>query len=378
MPELTPWVPVVPKMPDLPAEIPWPPDFDFGDGLSPWYNGNDGRPYCYNDFASRLMLLILAVARLREAAGLRPMYPPFDLRFMVATPTIVGIAALWLTTMWNTAVIGGGTPDPTWTALYSWTLTKSASAKAIAKEGEASAVSLAPYVYRTQRSAFEGNTGQAALTFNGSAWELMSAGAALHAWRKFATDSTYARIDITKGAVYNFLRYQTPAGLQTVAITGDTHTIGYTIDSNRVVTYTHNGSVLWSGTGKVYAQQSTTRVCTLFAQAPRSADAYLPAGNYAEAAASWSFANTDRLYQPSAYENYKMLDETAFNYGDTVVSQSAGSYSETVRYIDGDGDPVESSSPTPPISPLASTLECSIMQRWLGAVESVLWPLLRS
>lgn len=101
MPSVTPWVPVVPEMPALPDELPWPPDYSFDWPTSPWYY-DPRRPDCYNDFAERMMRLLYAVAVHRASNGQAPMFPPFDLRYMTPTATLVEIAMLWLSVAWNT------------------------------------------------------------------------------------------------------------------------------------------------------------------------------------------------------------------------------------------------------------------------------------
>lgn len=112
LPEVSPWVPVSPEMPDLPAvweapEIPW------SDAVSPWYKppawpgADPAVPSCWREWAARVMRLIYLVASVRLANGLAPWYPPFDLRVMpVPTPMLVNMATYWLMMMWNTSVSG--------------------------------------------------------------------------------------------------------------------------------------------------------------------------------------------------------------------------------------------------------------------------------
>jgi len=112
IPDVTPYVPTAPTMPDLPAEIPWPPSVDWPDLPGPWVPPDwppwdlspDGPPKCFIDFSNRFMRLIIAIAVHRAELGQVPGYPPFDLRTMgsFVTPQIVNLAAMWLTTIWNT------------------------------------------------------------------------------------------------------------------------------------------------------------------------------------------------------------------------------------------------------------------------------------
>ena len=375
MPELKPFVPIAPTFPDLPGEIPWPPDFDFGDGLSPWYNGNDGRPYCYNDFASRLMRLLAAVSAHRAALGLRPMYPPFDLRFMVATPTIVNIAALWLVVAWNTHVDaaggGGEQPPDTWPR---WKFRAAVSLFArVDQNVYGSKLALIPngiWAVGSRHTAIsfvaETTGGDSKTTFDVR-----------------ATNSLQAVVSHDPAPYYDrwCVVQHFPPAIGDARDYFDIAAREMTLDSEltgsgeaETKTYTKDGAALSSYTGTGNSESGAP-----YAEIILSSTA--PAGSYATLKMTASTFCTGLVQDPRDSADWPptmtaSLSSGAgsWDIGDVIISEFG------VYYVDADENPVELPAvPFAPISTLTlAALECPRMLAWLGSVENVLWPHLRS
>ena len=350
MPELPPFVPIVPTFPDLPAEIPWPPDFDFEYDLSPWYSGNDGRPYCYNDFASRLMRLIIAVSAFRAAAGLRPMYPPFDLRFMVATPTIVNIAALWLATMWNTATVAGGTFDKTFALLGTTNPNHDATLKL-------DGTTYTFYNYYTRvtelRQTFGVTYGSAGVFFGaGYIFENVdiARGATLSAATLTTTAFAASSSRKIKASVFGYDGGYSPAGA------GFADTASFLGLHNNPTT----AKVLWDiASTTAGATYNPPSVATVVQEILLSS--------------TWDSGDSMALFvsdltdkRGSSYDHSQLY---------TWATEQTGVFPRPYLNIVGTSAGVSA----PPIYPLSlSSLNCGQMNGWLATVEGIVWPILRA
>lgn len=373
IPPVTPWVPVVPEMPDLPDEIPWPPDYVFEYDTSPWYQ-DPTRPPCYDVFASRLMLLLQAVALHRATLGLRPMSPPFDLRYMVATPTLVNIATLWLATMWNMHVHAPHAA-PDWTTLWDYTVSQTGYVKAT-RSSINSQAQISPTLNGYAESVYSGESGSLHLsqTSNVSSTAVNSS-VTFRRYRLVGGSYTYAQASVTKktsgGWEVTFALAGGASG--SGAYTGSSIDIDIDLTAAGDVIYKVNGSVIYDEPARTVGTADLGMV-TLTSYVPTTQ----PAGVWVRLDFQVSSTHTDADTDPRADEHWGAWEEGPAASGNREWTVGAPAYTESIHYVDSGGGGV-SSEPIMSIEPLTLTaLDCGMMMGWLSAVEAVTWPHLRS
>ncbi|MCK9629015.1 MAG: hypothetical protein M0R37_10540 [Bacteroidales bacterium] len=371
MPELTPWAPVVPTFPDLPAEIPWPPDFDFEYDVSPWYV-DPTRPPCYDAFAARVMALLNATALHRAALGLRPMYPPFDLRYMMATPTLVNLATLWLATAWNLHMHAPH-PAPDWTTLWDYTVSQSGYVKAT-RSAINSQCQISPTLNAYSTSIYSGESGSLHLaqTSNVSAANVMSL-ATFRRYAPYGGSYVYAQVGVSKKTNGDWeLTFIRAGGVSTDrSYTGASIDIDIELSGGDVI-YRVNGAVIFNEAACTSATAGLGMV-TVDTYVPYSQ----PAGTYVRLDFTVSSTHTDCTSDPRSDEHWDAWEEGPSTSGNHEWGIGAAGYTESIHYVDGGGGtPTVSITAITPLT--IAALDCGLMMSWLSAVENVMWPHLRS